>query len=201
MTRLTRLIGRLIGMLIGTLLLLSMSDLVSAQTNTVRNEFPKIEIGGHSFSFSGREAGNGFGAGGRFTYNLTRNVAVDTELNAFLDDEGGTTATSGFAGAKIGVRNKLVGVFIKARPGFMTNFARPRPDFDTSFAVDDVNRFAFDVGGVVEIYPSRHTAFRVDVGDTIIPFGDDRIVSGPRLTIRPGTTHNLQYSLGFSLRF
>lgn len=175
-----------IGML---LLLLASSVLVSAQT-------PKFEVGGQIFSFQGKEVGFGFGAGGRFTYNLTRHIAVDSE---FLDDEGGVTMTQGFAGAKVGVRNKIAGVFVKARPGFMTNFAKPAPDFATSFNTEPLSKFAFDVGAVVEFYPSRHTAFRVDVGDVIIPFGNDPILaSGPR---RLGTTHNLQYSLGFGVRF
>jgi len=180
---------RLIGMLV---LLLSTALLTSAQT-------PKYEVGGQIFSFQGKEVGFGWGAGGRFTYNLTRHIAVDSELNAFLDDEGGITMTQGFAGAKVGARNKIVGVFVKARPGFMTNFAKPAPDFATTFNTEPLSKFAFDVGAVFEVYPSRHTAFRVDVGDVIIPFGNDTILaSGPA---KLGTTHNFQYSLGFSLRF
>jgi hypothetical protein len=174
------------------LLLLSNSVLASAQT-------PKYEVGGQIFSFQGKEVGFGYGIGGRFTYNLNRYIAVDSELNGFLADEGPIYAAQGFVGPKVGVRSKYVGVFAKARPGFQTNFARPKPDYATTFDTESVDKFAFDVGGVFEAYPTRHTVFRVDVSDVIIPFGNDLIVSqGPR---RLGTTHNFQYSLGFSIRF
>jgi Outer membrane protein beta-barrel domain len=176
----------------GVLLLLSAASLTSAQT-------PKYEVGGQMFAFHSKSIGFGWGMGGRFSYNVTRNIAIDTELNGFLDDEGGVVATQGFAGAKVGVRNKLVGVFVKARPGFMTNFAKPLPDYATTFNTEKLNKFAFDVGAVFEVYPSKHTTFRVDVGDVIIPFGNDPIVAnGPQ---RLGTTHTFQYSLGFGLRF
>lgn len=178
--------------LFAVLLLFSVATLTSAQT-------PKYEVGGQMFSFQSKSIGYGWGMGGRFSYNLTKHVAIDTELNGFLDDEAHVLATQGFAGAKVGVRNKLVGVFVKARPGFMTNFAKPLPDYATTFNTEKLNKFAFDVGAVFEVYPSRHTAFRVDVGDVIIPFGNDSIVaSGP---VKPGTKHTFQYSLGFGIRF
>ena len=181
------------GRLIASLLLLpSLTALANAQT-------PKFEVGGLIFSFQGKQLGDGFGIGGRFTYNLNRHIAIDTEWNGFLEDEGSIIANQGFVGPKVGVRNKLVGVFAKARPGFSTNFARPAPDYATSFAYDSVDKFALDVGAVFEVYPSRHTIFRVDVGDVIIPFGNDLVLAPePR---RVGTTHNFQYSLGFSVRF
>lgn len=178
--------------LFGVLLLASAATRTSAQT-------PKYEVGGQIFSFQSKSIGYGWGMGGRFSYNLTKNIAIDTELNGFLDDEDGVVATQGFAGAKVGVRNKLGGVFVKARPGFMTNFSKPLPDYATTFNTEKLNTFAFDVGAVFEVYPSRHTSFRVDVGDVIIPFGNNPIVAnGP---VRLGTTHTFQYSLGFGLRF
>src|SRR6267378_3693033 len=172
------------GRLIASLLLLpSLTALANAQT-------PKFEVGGLIFSFQGKQLGAGFGIGGRFTYNLNRHIAIDTEWNGFLEDEGSIIANQGFVGPKVGVRNKLVGVFAKARPGFSTNFARPAPDYATSFAYDSVDKFALDVGAVFEVYPSRHTIFRVDVGDVIIPFGNDLVLAPePR---RVGTTHNFQ---------
>lgn len=160
---------------------------------------PKYDVGGLIFSFQGKQVGSGFGFGGRFTYNLNPHVAIDSEVNAFVLDEGPIYATQGFVGPKVGVRSKYVGVFAKARPGFSTAFSKAAPTFATTFASQQVDKFALDVGAVFEVYPSRHTAFRVDVGDVIVPLGDDLIL-GP-VPRRLGTTHNLQYSLGFSLRF
>jgi hypothetical protein len=192
-------------MILTMLLLISFAGQeATAQTtpsSAATTSAPQFEVGALAFGFNSSGIGNGFGVGGRFAYNLTDNVAIDTELSAFMDDEGRQTGpVEGFAGVRAGIRTKHVGIFAKARPGFITNLAKPRSDFQQTFAVDAMNKFAFDVGGVVEYYPTRHLAIRFDVGDTIIPLGDDPILLGGAPS-RPGTTHNLQQSLGISFRF
>ena len=174
------------------MLLLFLTCLVSyAQNKTDDNKVPTYEIGGQIFSFGSREVGYGWGAGGRFTYNLNNYIALDNEVNFFLPDEGPAYATQGLFGIKAGIHTKYVGVFAKARPGFQTNLV---------VNGRDQTKFVFDVGGVGEVYPTRHLVLRVDVGDVIIPFGNDAVGFGP-FAGRPGTTHNLQYSLGVGIRF
>jgi len=175
-------------------LLLCFSCLVSqAQTKPISDyeKAPIYEIGGQIFSFSGHELGNGWGAGGRFTYNLNNHIAVDSEVNFFLPDEGPPYATQGLFGIKAGKRTKYVGIFAKVRPGFQTNFVLN----DREQA-----RFALDVGAVAEFYPNRHIVLRFDAGDVIIPFGNNVVGEG-LFAQRLGTTHNFQYSLGVGLRF
>jgi hypothetical protein len=184
-----------LGISIGVLMLL----LLSSTAGAAQSQIPKFEVGAHIFSFQSKELGTGYGLGGRFTYNLTRNIAIDTEFNSLVDDEGKDYAHQGFAGAKIGVQNKYAGVFFKARPGFMTNFAKPAPNYATTFAYQSLDRFAFDVGGVIEGYPTKHLVLRVDLGDLIIPFGKETVLQS--VPFKPGTTHNFQYSLGLGLRF
>jgi hypothetical protein len=138
------------------------------------------------------------GFGGRFTYNFTDNLAIDSEVSYFPEDPGGNFGqTIAVAGLRAGVRNKKFGAFVKARPG-LVHFGG-----DAFFFVDDNPvRFALDVGGVLEFYPSKRVILRVDIGDTIIPFGDDTINSPvPPLASSPGTTHNLQASFGVGFRF
>lgn len=174
--------------------LLCLSCLVShAQTKVVADDerVPTYEIGGQIFSFGGDDLGFGWGAGGRFTYNLNKHIALDNEVNFFLPDEGPPYATQGLFGIKAGTRTKYVGIFAKARPGFQTNFV--------------VNgreqvRLALDVGAVAEFYPNRHLVLRLDAGDVIIPFGNNVVGYGFRAQ-RPGATHNLQFSLGVGVRF
>ena len=67
----------------------------------------------------GRETEPGFG--GRFGYNFSRYLTLEAEGNFFPRDrelEGGRK-TQGLFGAKVGKRMDRVGIFGKARPGFI----------------------------------------------------------------------------------
>jgi hypothetical protein len=173
-------------------LMLLFNCLVSQAQNKIivdDEKAPAYEIGGQIFSFNGHDLGCGWGAGSRFTYNLNNYIALDSEVNFFLPDEGPAYATQGLFGIKAGKRTRHFGIFAKARPGFQT-----------SLVVNDRTRFALDVGGVAEFYPNRHVVMRFDAGDVIIPFGND--VVGQGLFAQPqGTTHNFQFSLGVGVRF
>lgn len=175
-------------------LLLCFSCLVSQAQNKIVSydeRVPTYEIGGQIFSFGSRDVGFGWGAGGRFTYNLNDYIAFDNEVNFFLPDEGPPYASQSLFGIKAGKRIKRFGIFAKVRPGFQTNFV-----------VNDREqaRLALDVGGVAEFYPNRHIVLRFDAGDVIIPFGNN-VVGYGSLARRLGTTHNFQYNLGVGVRF
>ena len=175
-----------------TLLLCFCCLISQAQNKTVSDDkVPSYEIGGQIFAFGSHDLGYGWGAGGRFTYNLNNHVALESEVNFFLPDEGPPTATEGLFGIKAGTRTKHLGFFAKARPGFQTNFV-------VNARVQAV--FALDVGGVAEFYPNHHVVLRFDAGDVIIPFGNDLVGEG-LFAKRLGTTHNLQYNLGVGIRF
>jgi hypothetical protein len=175
-----------------------------AQTDVTNSQPPRYEIGGHLYSLGTTNSDvHDAGLGGRFTYNLTKYLALDTELNASLtleDEFSSFNGVQGFAGLKAGWRGKRGGVFAKARPGFVTNFHRATGA--SLFDARQVVKPAFDVGGVFEYYFNRQAAFRLDVSDVIIPFGRDMIEEVrcpcPRAL---GTTHNLQTSIGFTVRF
>jgi len=179
---------------VSSTLLLCFSCLVSqAQTKTVSDDtrVPAYEIGGQIFSFSSHDLGAGWGAGGRFSYNLSNHIAFDSEVNFFLPDEGPAYATQGVFGIKAGKRTKHVGIFAKVRPGFQTNFVVNERE---------QARLALDVGAVAEVYPNRHVVLRFDAGDLIIPFGNNVVGEG-LFAQHLGTTHNFQCSLGVCIRF
>jgi hypothetical protein len=175
---------------IAALILFACAGEVSAQEET-----PRFEIGAQFTTLRlGELDTTEPGFGGRFTYNINDNFAVEAEGNFFPRDRnpeetqtsaeyletlaGGRKAQALF-GVKAGVRGKRVGVFGKVRPGFVrfSRFTRNGrvPIFDPSappppppppfFSETNV---ALDLGGVFEVYPSRRVVIRIDVGDTII---------------------------------
>ena len=168
----------------------------------------------------------GFGA--RIGYNFTENFALEAEGNFFPRERefGGGRISQALFGVKAGKRFEQVGVFAKARPGFV-HFSegdlQPRRDVACiavvpppagCFEGKGQTHFAFDVGGVLEYYPSRRTLIRFDAGDTIIRLGEHRVPivinpdsgSGAPQRVVVGTapsetTHNFQGSIGFGIRF
>lgn len=178
---------------------------VRAQTEPSDNkDTPRFEIGGHLYSMGTTgSAVTDSGAGGRFTYNLNRYLAIDTELNASLsigDESVGFNGTQFFSGLKAGKRSGRFGIFAKARPGLVANFHRETGP--TFFDQQRVTKPALDLGAILEYYPNRHTVVRFDVSDVIIAFGDDLIEEGRcPCPHRLGTRNNLQIGIGFGFRF
>jgi hypothetical protein len=139
--------------------------------------------------------------GGRFTFNLSRHFALEAEGNFFPHPTSVGLAMGrvlqGQAGVKAGQRFKHFGLFGKARPGIISisdvfEFTVPR------FEKHRGQFFSFDVGGVIEFYPSHRVLTRIDVGDTIIwglPGGTFTFPTRPR-----PATHNLQVSAGIGFR-
>jgi outer membrane protein with beta-barrel domain len=191
----------------------------------------KIEVGVHFTSitkpdFDGGNTEPGFG--GRFTFNFNRSFAVEAEGNFFPHNcqscisENVGTLTQAFFGVKAGKRFNKWGIFGKAKPGLASfsggNFdIRLIQSLPGSFPVFDIDRsratnFAFDVGGVIELYVSRRFFARFDGGDTIIRYPERTfnsftidpvtLVATPITSIRPGETrHNFQFSAGIGIRF
>lgn len=180
---------------------------VNARTSAPET-LPHYEVGAQIYNLGGGTADSDLADacfGGRFTYNLTKYLAVDTELNTsvdFDDDYFVVNGVQGFAGLNAGGRYKRLGLFAKARPGFVANFHRAIAGAASPSIAERVVKPAFDVGGVFEVYLSRNAVIRFDASDVIIPFGNDVIEEVrcpcPR---RLGTTHNLGTSLGVTIRF
>lgn len=142
------------------------------------------------------------GFGGRITYDATRFLSVEAELNYLPQDVRLGRKTQALFGIKAGRRTDRLGVFGKARPGFM-RFSRV---FDCQgedvrscgeFAYTEV---AMDLGGVVEFYPSPRSVLRFDVGDTIIHLRELTFIANPRIE-ESRTVHSLQLNIGIGIRF
>ena len=170
------------------------------------------------------------GFGGRITYNLNSHVAVEAELDffpgadSFVEPEEFNHGffLEGLFGVKAGKRFQKIGIFGKARPGFLyasEGDLKPRPDVGciaifpspaTCYQTTSKNSFALDVGGVVELYPTPRTIVRIDLGDTMVHLSERNVsfinsaTSFPRvgvLRLPSETTHNVQGSIGIGVRF
>lgn len=155
------------------------------------------------------------GFGGRFTLNLTEQIAVEAEGNYYtrrrfdFPNPGGHMYQGQF-GVKVGKRFENWGWFVKGRPGFV-GFSRVFELVTDPFIGPFNSRFvrklypSVDVGGVLEFYVSRRWLARFDIGDTIIRYGEQRtfqfIQSMPVFTRPAETRHNLQVTSGIGFRF
>jgi hypothetical protein len=174
------------------------------------------------------------GFGGRFGYNLTNNIAIEAEVNFFPgadsfsvpDEFKGGYKIEGLFGVKAGKRFERVGIFGKARPGFLyasKGDLQTRPNL-ASIAISpppalcsetiSKNSLAFDLGGVVEVYPTKRAIIRFDAGDTIVRLSErtvSAVLNPPPGVLAPSyvtvirvpakTTHNFQGSIGVGFRF
>jgi hypothetical protein len=204
-------------------LLFSSSRETSAQSDTPKFEvgaqFSVIRIENLPTGVSDRRNEPGFG--GRFAYSPNKYVALESEVNffprsyrGFVTPFSGGRITQGLFGVKAGIRKEKFGVFGKARPGFVSfnrvvknvqfpNGNGPDPRDPFGFELGSVTHVAIDVGGVVEIYPSRRTMLRFDVGDTIIRYAGVEFVNLPsgNPVVESVYKHNLQFNVGFGWRF
>lgn len=185
---------------------------------------PNAGAVGETFEFRDTQTEAGFGA--RFTYNLTKSFALEAEGNffphvrrLFVTGRSGGRILQGQFGAKLGKRFERFGIFAKARPGIISFSQTPRLEgFDTqdfggiliSFPRVSLERrsyFSFDLGGVLEFYPSRRIVTRFDAGDTMIRYSSLTLpVSvfpsmGQTFQSPAETRHNFQFSAGVGFRF
>ena len=159
------------------------------------------------------------GVGGRATYNFNNVIAADAEVN-FFPQKGGFflgqgRSVQGQFGVKVGKRFEKFGIFAKARPGFLSindvffleegatlvfnGFTQPNA------RIARRTFFTTDIGGVLELYPTKRTTVRFDAGDTIIRHPtrfDYDFLTFPALVVgRPVTyKHNFQFTAGVSFR-
>lgn len=192
-----------------------LSPQLDARAQTDRER--KVEVGGHFTALFNRETDQTEpGVGGRVGYNITDAVTLEAELNVLPEREEfrGGTKVQGLFGVKAGWRGDQLGLFAKARPGFLhlregevrlrqdvvciAVFPPPAGCLETS----GETRFNVDLGGVLEVYPSPRTILRFDLGDTIVRTGDFTLAgaAGP-IRISGRTEHNLQAGVGFGFRF
>ena len=185
--------------------------LCSRQPSLAQSDAPKLELGAQfvTMRFSTfRETDPG--VGGRVTYYVQRHIALESEVNFFHNNfesglgRGSSWRTQWLSGVKAGVRSDRAGVFGKFQAGLI-HFGRASgpivcqaiipPPLYCQVAAGKTDP-AFDLGGVVEVYPSRRSLLRFDVSDNVIRFRGS-FPEGPKGL----TSHNLKFNVGVGFRF
>jgi len=165
-----------------------------------------------------------YGFGGRFGYRLSEHFTLEGEGNFFPHDgvlDAGRKI-QGFFGVKAGKRFEKIGVFAKARPGFVRysrgDYRAPLgpcvaifPQPIGCYQALGRTSFAADLGGVFEYYPTTRTIIRFDAGDTIVRLPARNVAafqtnatSSLSLVVVPApaeTRNHFQASAGFGFRF
>jgi hypothetical protein len=201
----------------------------STAAHSQSQDLPKFEVAGEFTMLQRDDLNEGkkitAGFGGRFTYNLNRVFSLEAAGHFFpkdcFDCLNPGELKQAVGGIKVGKRFERWGVFAKARPGAVhhsddfggsvicLNILCP---FPTEPFVPNRTHFAFDVGGVIEFYPSKRIVTRFDAGDAIIHFGrrvTEGLVFNPsRRQLEPfhfielgRTSHNFQFITSVGFRF
>lgn len=150
------------------------------------------------------------GVGPFASYRIWRFIEADTAMFLFPREEqaqapfDGGRILQGFYGVRAGFRTRHIGFFAKARPGFESNSRVLTSETITLGPVASVvetfgrtTDFALDLGGVIEIYPTKHFVIRLDAGDTMI-YPGVRVVN---FTLTLPRQDTLQFGAGFGWRF
>jgi len=187
----------------------ALAVLVCLQSSLPAQDFTRSELGIESSTLFQNRLANKLdsGLGGRFTYNFTPSLALETSASYYptnsamrgVTTQDGGTALSILAGVKAGVRKRKVGIFFKARPGILS-FS----DAGTStLTTARKSHAALDLGGVLEFYPSARTILRLDAGSMLVRYGEATFFAShvtPAFSI--GTINNPYHlTLGAGYRF
>jgi hypothetical protein len=217
-----------------TLIGLLCLSLGAVEARAQSDDVPKVEVGIQFTSLTKPDNNNAAtepGFGGRFTFNLNRSVALEAVGNFFpnscrfcgggpLAGDNSGNITQGLFGVKAGKRYEKWGLFAKARTG-LVSFSKGDSSyiqtgtvstFPFEFQQKRLNNLAFDLGGIVEFYPTKRIVTRFEAGDTLIHYHGRQAnfisfdpATGAAVlvpfTIRPQTRHNFQFAAGVGWRF
>lgn len=147
------------------------------------------------------------GLGGRLAWHVTEALALEGVSDFFPTGKNnvprGGRKFHALFGPKIGWRAAQVGVFAKTRAG-VARVGEGRqvgacilifPPPEGCYAGE--TRLAFDIGGLVEVYPSPRNSLRIDVGDIATRLGR----SSSRFARHGDFAHDLHVAVGVGFRF
>jgi Outer membrane protein beta-barrel domain len=176
----------------------------------------RLEVGGHVATTLQHELDTtdvGFGA--RLGFRASSLIGIEGEVSFYPTDapETVTLSTSrleGLFGVKIGPRFDRFSVFGKVRPGFMRFAEAPGPVACILIyppplgcvLAGGATVLALDLGGGVELYPTKRSIVRVDVSDLLLRYpGPAFTRDGDAVTDGRFWRGNLRLTFGAGIRF
>jgi hypothetical protein len=183
------------GFCIARVLCALLSLLIASRPGYAQAAHPVTEVGLHLVSLRLTAVEERvFGIGAIIARDVLPLLSIDADVNYFPENPSGNFGeTEALLGVKLGTRSDRMGLFAKVHFGFI--------HFGGQFfdgRLPNRTKPALDLGLVFEHYArSGRWGWRVDGGDTIIPFGADVILlGGITPTGQPGTSHNFQLAAG-----
>lgn len=159
------------------------------------------------------------------SWNFCQHVSWDTAVIyagpyrngqfVFSAPQSGGRALEALTGVKMGLRHDRMGYFAKLRSGTITFGEAERrvgilPNGSTFIDRGTFTNPVLDVGGVWEVYPSRHTILRFDAGSTTIFYQpktvwqyvpQNGVEVGMKVSVPEHTQTGLLLSFGGGIRF
>lgn len=173
----------------------------------------RASVVGPGSSYNPDYIGDDPGVGGFVSYSIKPWLDVESALTYFYsfpraaDAQRGGTMLEGVLGPKLGFRTRKIGFFVKARPGVLS-YSAAFDDFIAPYPTQRLTHFAFDTGGVLEYYPTRHVVLRFDMGALIVRYGPVKVTAQKNVLFpngsftQPGFVDTgMQFTTGFGWRF
>lgn len=129
------------------------------------------------------------------SWNFSHYVSVDAiafydpEKDNYLTVHDGGTATVILPGVKAGIRRDHLGYFVAVRPGLIQFSRANQLDIPPKAYWRKTTDFAVDTGGIIEVYPSRHTILRAEAGNNFIDYQPADLVVEPVGNFPGGDVH------------
>lgn len=161
---------------ISSFALFGFGALLLARTAHAQDEYSRLELGAqysiireNNLSHS---AASFSGVGGRFDGNLTRRLALESQVDYFPQQgrplpllQGGQTLQAVFGIRAKVIQNRRISVFGLVRPGLLhfTDVDVPSGQKTPPYVTQPATYFVMNLGGGIEYYPSSRWILRADI--------------------------------------
>ena len=191
-------------------LFLASESRLDAQSDDYRFQLGAQFVAAVSGEFNGTDSG----VGGRLSWQATRTLGLEGEINFFPSDFPDRIAftgnrVEGLFGATLGPRLGAVRPFAKLRPGFVSYDEAPEPfacilifppPLQCAMA-SGRTLFALDIGGGVEWLPASRAFLRIDLGDRMIRYPGPTFDRDREVHDEGFFGHDFRFAIGGGLRF